>query len=149
VQEVEHDAQPRRVYLPAPLRLSQVGVLDAAEQVALLVHDTTGVNYNGQRKTEGNGYIGDKATGVNIHACLAVTPDGLVPGLLYQTGYNRPEPRNGTLTKKEPAKRPIDEKERGRRLPAMEAVSLGIPDGTKIIHVCGREGTCTGCFARR
>jgi hypothetical protein len=61
----------------------------AGEPVILAVQDTTGVNYNGQRNMEGNGYISDKTMGVNIHTCLAVTPDGLVPGALDQTGYNR------------------------------------------------------------
>jgi hypothetical protein len=49
----------------------------ADEPVILAVQDTTGVNYDGQRNTEGNGYISDKTMGVNIHTCLAVTPDGL------------------------------------------------------------------------
>jgi hypothetical protein len=41
------------------------------------VQNTTLVNYDRQQKMEGNGYIGDKTMGVNIHSCLAVTPDGL------------------------------------------------------------------------
>jgi hypothetical protein len=49
----------------------------ADQPVVLAVQDTTGVNYNGQRNMEGNGYISDKTMGVNIHTCLAVTPDGL------------------------------------------------------------------------
>jgi hypothetical protein len=69
----------------------------ADEPVILAVQDTTGVNYDGQRNMEGNGYISDKTMGVNIHSCLAVTPDGLVLGVLDQTGYNRREPRNETL----------------------------------------------------
>jgi hypothetical protein len=71
----------------------------AGEPVILAVPGTTGVNYNGQRNREGNEYIGDKTMGVNIHTCLAVTPDGLVLGALDQRGYNRPEPRNETLTR--------------------------------------------------
>jgi hypothetical protein len=61
----------------------------ADEPVILAVQDTTGVNYNGRRKMEGNGYISDKTMGASIHSCLAVTPDGLVLGVLDQTGYNR------------------------------------------------------------
>jgi hypothetical protein len=65
---------------------------------------------------------------------------------LYQTGYNRSEARNGTLTKKQLEKRPTGEKESVRRLPAMEAAGPGIPGGTKIIHVCDREGGMYGLF---
>jgi hypothetical protein len=61
----------------------------ADEPVILAVYDTTGVNYNGRRNMEGNGHISTSAMGVNIHSCLAVTPDGLVLGALDQTGYNR------------------------------------------------------------
>jgi len=38
------------------------------------VQDTTSVNYNSREHMEGNGYIGDKTMGVNLHTCLAVTP---------------------------------------------------------------------------
>jgi hypothetical protein len=47
----------------------------AGHPVILAVQDTTSVNYDSQREMEGNGYIGDKTMGVNIHSCLAVTPD--------------------------------------------------------------------------
>ncbi|MDR1957992.1 MAG: hypothetical protein LBQ54_02940, partial [Planctomycetaceae bacterium] len=86
----------------------------ADEPVILAAQDTTGVNYDGQRNMEGNGYISDKTMGVNIHTCLAVTPDGLVLGALDQMGYNRPEPRNETLTREQQKNRPIEEKESNR-----------------------------------
>jgi hypothetical protein len=69
------------------------------EPVILAVQDTTGVNYDGRRNMEGNGYINDKTMRVNIHSCLAVTPDGLILVALDQMGYNREEPRNETLTR--------------------------------------------------
>jgi hypothetical protein len=43
------------------------------------------------KNMEGNGYIGGKTMGVNIHSCLAVTPEGLVLGVPGQTGFNRAE----------------------------------------------------------
>jgi hypothetical protein len=89
---------------------------------------------------EGNGYISDKTMGVNIHTCLAVTPDGLVLGALDQRGYNRPEPRNETLTREQQKNRPIEEKESNRWLAAMETASRDSPEGTKVIQVCDREG---------
>jgi hypothetical protein len=82
----------------------------ADEPVILAVQDTTGVNYHGQQKMKGNGYVSAKTMGVNIHTCLAVTPDGLVLGVLDQKGYNRPERREEELTKERQRNRPIEEK---------------------------------------
>jgi hypothetical protein len=120
----------------------------AGGPVILAARDTTGVNYDGQRKSEGNGYISDKTMGVNIQACLAVTPDGLVLGALDQRGYNRPEPREETLTKEQQKNRPIEEKESSRWLEAMETVSGSIGAGTKVIQVCGREGDMYELFCK-
>ena len=120
----------------------------ACEPVILAVQDTTGVNYDGQRDMKGNGYISDKTMGVNIHSRIAVTPDGLVLGVLDQTGYNRKEPKNETLTREEQKNRPIEEKESSRRLETMETVSGSIPSGTKVIHVCDREGDMYELFCK-
>jgi hypothetical protein len=91
---------------------------------------------------EGNGYISDKTMGVNIHSCLAVTPDGLVLGALDQMGYNREEPENESLTREQQKNRPVEEeeKESSRWLETMERVNESIPSGTKVIHICDREG---------
>jgi hypothetical protein len=59
---------------------------------------------------------------------------------LDQTGYNRPEPRNETQTREEQKNRPIEEKESNRWLQTMDKASRDIPEGTKVIHVCDREG---------
>jgi hypothetical protein len=67
----------------------------------LAAQDTTSVNYDGQQKMEGNGYIGDKTMGVNIHSALAVTPEGLVLGVLDQMGFNRAERKNTALTREQ------------------------------------------------
>jgi hypothetical protein len=112
----------------------------ADEPVILAVQDTTAVNYDGQRKSKGNGYISDKTMGVNIHTSLAVTPDGLVLGALDQRGYKRPEGREETLTAERQKDRPIEEKESKRWLEAMETVGGSIGGGTKVIYVCDREG---------
>jgi hypothetical protein len=108
--------------------------------VILAVQDTTSVNDNSQQKMEGLGYISDKTKGVNIHSCLAVTPDGLVLGVLDQMGYNRAEAENTSLTREEQRNRPITEKESNRWLETMENANRGIPETVKIIHVCDRDG---------
>jgi hypothetical protein len=89
---------------------------------------------------EGNGYIGDKTLGVNIHSGLAVTPEGLVLGVLDQMGFNRAERKNTALTRERRKNRPIEEKESNRWLETMENADCDIGDDTKIPHVRDREG---------
>jgi hypothetical protein len=67
----------------------------------------TSLNYDTHEKTAGLGYISDKTKGVNIHSCLAVTPDGLV--ILDQTRYNRPQAKDDTMTAEVKKNRPIAE----------------------------------------
>jgi hypothetical protein len=112
----------------------------AGESVILAVQDTTSLNYDTHEKTEGIGYISDKTKGVNIHSCIAVTPDGLVLGVLDQTHYNRPQAKDDTMTKEVKKNRPIEEKESNRWLVVMENACRNIPDEIKVINVCDREG---------
>jgi hypothetical protein len=108
--------------------------------VILAVQDTTSVNYDSLQHMEGLGYISDKTMGVNIHSGLAVTPEGLVLGVLEQTGYNRAEAKNTSRTREQRKNRPITEKESNRWLETMENANRGIPETVKMIHVCDREG---------
>ena len=114
----------------------------------LAVQDTTAVNYNTHLKTEGIGYISDKTLGVNIHSCLAVTADGLVLGLLDQSRYNRPEPRDDSRSHESKKVRPIAEKESFRWLETLERSTEDIPEGVTVITVCDREGDMYELFAK-
>jgi hypothetical protein len=78
--------------------------------------------------------------GVNIHSCLAVTPEGLVLGMLDQMGFNRAEKKNTVLTRERQKNRPIEEKESVRWLDTMERAGGDISDEIQVIHVCDREG---------
>jgi hypothetical protein len=110
------------------------------QSLILAVQDTTSVNYDGQREMEGNGYIGDKTMGVNIHSCLAVSPEGLVLGVLDQRGFNRVERKNTALTREQQKNRPIEEKESNRWLETMEDADRDIGDDINVLHICDREG---------
>jgi hypothetical protein len=112
------------------------------------VQDTTGVNYNGHLKTEGIGYISDKTLGVNVHSCLAVTCDGLVLGVLDQSGYNREGPKDEPASHESKKVRPIEEKESFRWLESLERSTADIPEGVKVIRVCDREGDMYELFAK-
>jgi hypothetical protein len=114
----------------------------------LAVQDTTGVNYNTHLKTEGIGYISDKTMGVNVHSCLAVTEEGLVLGVLDQSGYNRSEAKDETASHESKKVRPIEEKESFRWLETLERSTAGIPRGVRVITVCDREGDMYELFAK-
>jgi hypothetical protein len=79
-------------------------------------------------------------TGVNIHTCLAVTPEGIVLGVLDQVHYNREEAKETKLTPEAQRMRPIEEKESYRWLTTMAKANKGLPEGLKMVHVCDREG---------
>jgi hypothetical protein len=114
----------------------------------LAARDTTAVNYNTRVKTEGIGYISDKTPGVNVHSCLAVTIEGLVLGVLDQSSYNRPEPKDESASHESKKVRPTGEKESSRWLETLEKSTAGIPEGVKVISVCDREGDMYELFAK-
>jgi hypothetical protein len=114
----------------------------------LAVQDTTGVNYNTHLKTEGIGYISDKTLGVNVHSCLAVTAEGLVLGVLDQSGYNREEAKDESASHESKKVRPIEEKESWRWLETLERSTADIPCGARVITVCDREGDMYELFAK-
>ena len=117
-------------------------------EVILAVQDTMSVNYDGHKKTEGMGYIGDKTLGVDVHSCLAVTPLGLTLGLLSQSCQTR-EIRSDTSVNHDQKKgRPIEDKESYRWLETMEESAKNIPTKVKVIHICDREGDMYELFEK-
>lgn len=108
--------------------------------IVLAVQDTTSVNYATRTKMQGLGYNCDKTLGINIHSCIAVTPKGLVLGVLDQAAYTREIRKDASASHDKKKYRPIEEKESYRWLQAMENSHQGIGCESKVIHVCDREG---------
>jgi len=115
-------------------------ITESGCKVILAVQDTMLVPYDGHEKTEGIGWISDKTLGVNVHSCIAVTPEGLVFGLLYQSSWTRGIRSDTSSGKDKKRERPIEEKESYRWLETMGASAKNIPEGIKVIHICDREG---------
>jgi len=111
-----------------------------SERTILAIQDTTGLNYNGQTRMEGIGYICEQTLGVNIHSCLAVTVDGLMLGVLAQSSYNRPQPSDKTRTHDSKKNRPLEEKESYRWVQTLGESTGALPEGIRIVTVCDREG---------
>jgi hypothetical protein len=105
----------------------------------LLPQDTTDVNLNGHKKTEGLGYSSNHTKGVQVHSCLALTPDGSTLGLMSQQ-YDTRKLSKQKETKWELSKRPIEEKESYRWLSTTQETLKEIPEGITPIIICDREG---------
>jgi len=121
--------------------LGSVGAstLDKMSGTVLLVQDTTDVNLNGHKKTEGLGYSSEHVRGVKVHSCIALCAEtGLPFGLLDQTYESRQESKS-PLTKAEKAARPIEEKESFRWIETLRGVTEIAPEGVHFITVCDRE----------
>ena len=113
----------------------------------LLIQDTTDINLNGHKKTEGLGYSSELVRGVKVHSCIAVTPEGLPLGLVSQYYDTRPEAKSA-LSKQEKKARPIEEKESYRWIKMLDESTLCIPEETNVVTVCDREGDFYELFAQ-
>ena len=105
----------------------------------LLPQDTTDINLNGHKKTEGLGYSSNHTKGIQVHSCLALTPEGVSLGLLSQQYGTRKESKSGLAAEKK-KRRPIEEKESYRWLEGVRESLRQMPDDVMPIIICDREG---------
>lgn len=104
----------------------------------LAVQDTTSMNYNAHKATEGLGPIdGRGSQGRHVHSVLAVSPDGVPCGLVHQQVWSRDAEEK--RTKEERKKLPIEEKESYRWLQSLEATRKAVNQDTHVITVADRE----------
>src|SRR4249920_509692 len=111
-----------------------------AEEVILVIQDSTYLNFGAGKKRDDLGPIGDsrsKAKGLILHHSLAVSVDGLPSGIVTQKIWAR-----GTYqpqTEDQRWAKPIEEKESIRWLEALRETQQLIPSPTRVITVCDRE----------
>jgi hypothetical protein len=106
----------------------------------LLPQDTTDVNLSGHKKTEGLGFCGNNnVKGLQVHSCIALTPDGVPLGLVSQK-YSTRETSKINLTSYQKQRRPIEEKESYRWLETVREALDVVPEGVNPIILCDREG---------
>ena len=105
----------------------------------LLVQDTSDIDLNGHKKTEGLGYCSEHVRGIKLHSCIAVSPEGLPYGIVSQTYETRQEAKSH-LSRAEKAARPIEEKESFRWIENIRKSTTIVPEGVQFITVCDREG---------
>ncbi len=120
------------------------------ERTALILQDTTDLNFSTRSRCEGLGQIGTnqtgaKSRGLRLHSSLALSESGLPLGVVHLQGY-APESAEG----KDPG-RAIEQKESYRWLKgfaqAMEIAAM-LPD-TQVISVADREADMFELFDRR
>ena len=105
----------------------------------LLIQDTSDINLNGHKKTEGLGYCSEHVRGVKLHSCIAVSPEGLPYGLVSQSYETRQEAKS-PLSRAEKAVRPIEEKESFRWIENIRESTAIAPDDVNFVTICDREG---------
>jgi hypothetical protein len=116
----------------------------AQHRLALAVHDTTAIEYSGERT--GIGPLGSKEhRGYLLHATLAVSAEGLRQPLgvigartWARLGVTRERPNGRRLSGHDYAK--IEKKESQRWAEQIEETEGRIGDATQLIHVADREG---------
>ena len=123
-------------------------ITESGCKVILAIQDTMLVPYDGHEKTAGMGWISDKTLGINVHSCIAVTPEGLTLGLLSQKSWTRAIRSDTSAGKDKKRERPIEEKESYRWLETMENSSKKVSSSVKLIHICDRDGDMYELFEK-
>jgi Transposase DNA-binding/Transposase Tn5 dimerisation domain len=121
----------------APHR-EQVARRAAEHPVVLAIQDTTEINLTSRPATKGVGYLGASyCRGLLLHTCLAVTPSGLVLGVLDQQIWARPTSKLGKS--KQRSKLPTAVKESQRWLTGLTACDGVLADHPQVVVVGDRE----------
>ncbi|MGH7429505.1 MAG: IS4 family transposase, partial [Candidatus Methylomirabilaceae bacterium] len=121
-----------------------------AQELVLVVQDTTDLNFSTRHHTEGLGQLGTNQTGaeslgLKLHSSLALTPDGLPLGVLRSV-CSSPE-KKGEIGKQSVG-RPIEDKKTFRWLEGYQdcvEVAKKAPE-TRLLAVMDREGDILELF---
>jgi len=109
----------------------------------LFIQDTTSIFY-GYRKNEGMGYYCDSSQkGMNVHSCIAVAENGIVPGMVHQETNTREKQKNNTKKGYQAKSRAIEDKENFRWINTARIVHKQISAANTdmdCLLICDREG---------
>ncbi|HYG35455.1 MAG TPA: IS4 family transposase [Clostridia bacterium] len=125
--------------------------------VVLAIQDTTTVNFSGLKATKRLGSIGAKRglqkedpQGFFVHSCLTATLEGVPLGLLAQKqwvrGGEESDSEEGENSGAGQTGRAAVESARWTEM--VEASVMGLPPGTRVIHVADREADIYDVFAK-
>jgi hypothetical protein len=112
---------------------------------ALVMQDTMTLSFNTCPGIEGLGPVGKKGThGLLVHSGLAVTPEGLPLGIVYQDVWAREDETGKRKTRR---KRLVEEKESFRWLETVDAVESLLPKDLEVWVAGDREADMFELFA--
>ncbi len=117
-----------------------------------VAHDSSSLNYSSLHSTTGLGRLGagDDASGLVLHSALALTPNGVVRGLLSLNLWHRPLDEK---TKEQRKERAFEDKESFKWVRSMRAARTafealgGSKPPPRRIHLMDREGDIHEVFA--
>jgi hypothetical protein len=114
-------------------------------KLILAVQDTSDLDFSGHKATTGIGYLENKLSrGLRMHSCLAVSPEGVPLGLLYQERWVR-DPKNYGKSEFR-FSTPITEKESLRWLTTVNKVESVMPEDIHTILIGDRESDIYDLF---
>lgn len=114
-------------------------------QRVLVVQDTMVLSFNTSPEIEGLGPVGKAGThGLLVHSGLAVTPEGLPLGIVYQDVWAREKDEKKRQTRR---KRLVEEKESFRWLETVDAVESLLPKDLEVWVAGDREADMFELFA--
>jgi hypothetical protein len=116
--------------------------------IVLIPEDTSELNYDNLKATDGLGNIGNsrEARGIYTHSAMAISEDGEIFGMLSQKIWVRPLDAYGNSKKRNNL--PIEEKESYKWLETIEKIGASFPEGTQVVHICDREGDIYEFFCK-
>ena len=118
----------------------------AGEPIVLVAQDTTEINLTPHQATRGLGYLSKpECRGLLLHTCLAVTPAGVVLGVLDQQMWVRP--LEGLGKRHQRRQRRTDEKESQRWLDGLAATQAALAEHPQVVVIADREADIYDLFA--
>lgn len=116
--------------------------------MALLIQDTTKLDYSSHKNTKGLGPYtrATKSFGLLMHSVLAVNPNGVPLGLLYQEIWSRenyPDQKRHMRYEL-----PIEAKESFKWLKALDGSLTGVPDSVQTVTIGDREADIYELFQK-
>lgn len=114
-------------------------IRESGENIILSIQDTSDINYTNLEATTGLGCYGSKerSRGLIAHTTIAVSPNGIMQGILDQKIWARDPLERGKRNKRH--QKPIEEKESYKWIEAMDRSNKDMPTEIKVINVCDRE----------
>lgn len=114
--------------------------------LVLVPNDTTNLDFTTHESVAGLGYLDGRGRfGLMCHTATALTPEGLMLGILHQECWSRMPEEKGKS--KDRAKLPLCEKESQKWVTTLDAVGAAVPETTVAVVVGDRESDVYGVFA--